>query len=251
MKLRKLGYYAESLLQLAAQLRNPWSLLRPLCGRSGEISFCSGLCLELRSALEVLIAAEVCCRDEYELGRLKAPRCIVDVGAGIGEFSVRAAALFPEASVLAFEPDAGRFERLRSNIRRSRVTNVAAFQVAVGDPSASRIPRAQVSGDLPFGRGITAAGGEVRSLSEYVSEAVDLLKIDCEGAELEVLQGMGESLTSKVRSVALEFHDFIEPGLSERAVKRLEGAGFECSLVRDRFASTQGHIFARNHVLLG
>lgn len=89
-----------------------------------------------------------------------------------------------------------------------------------------------------------------RTLSEVVEslalDRVDLLKIDCEGAELEVLQGLGPSDWPRVRQLVLEVHDVA--GRLAAVLALLREHGFD-SLVSEQEPGLEGtvlhNVFAR------
>ena len=74
-------------------------------------------------------------------------------------------------------------------------------------------------------------------ISEHHLEEMDLLKIDCEGAEYDGLIGIGESDWSKVKQVVVEVHD-IDDGLS-RVKARLNEIGLN-SMVIEQESSLEG-----------
>ena len=51
-------------------------------------------------------------------------------------------------------------------------------------------------------------------ISEHQIEEIDLLKIDCEGAEYDCLIGIGQDDWQKVKQVVVEVHD-IDDGLAQ------------------------------------
>ena len=62
------------------------------------------------------------------------------------------------------------------------------------------------------------------------SDTVDLVKMDIEGAELEVLPSADPETLARIKQIAVEFHDFWYPELSEKTenVKRqLQNHGFD------------------------
>lgn len=127
-----------------------------------------------------------------------------DVGAHIGEYALVASrAVGERGKVFAFEPGDGVYPFLVENIALNRAANVTPFQVAVGD----------ADGELAFNLGVDpghsrlviddhGARGLVSRSSVTVPvvtlasvEALegvtfDLIKIDVEGAEMDVLKGM-------------------------------------------------------------
>ena len=123
----------------------------------------------------------------------------VDVGAHIGLYTLLAASrVGPRGRVFAFEPAPDNFRVLQYNIAQNGFTNVSAEPVAVSrgrgravftlseNDSASHT----LAPALHKGRTIEA---ETISLDEYFSERkdrIDLVKLDAEGAELSILEGM-------------------------------------------------------------
>src|SRR5262245_24874789 len=61
---------------------------------------------------------------------------VVDIGANVGLYSLLLARLVgPEGRVFAFEPEPTLFRALADNCRRSRLTNLAPRNLALGDRS--------------------------------------------------------------------------------------------------------------------
>jgi FkbM family methyltransferase len=57
---------------------------------------------------------------------------IVDVGAGVGDFSLLAGSLAPEGKVIAFEAFSETFHLLQENINLNIFSNITAYHEAVG-----------------------------------------------------------------------------------------------------------------------
>jgi FkbM family methyltransferase len=176
-------------------------------------------------------------RDEYEID----PSCrtIVDAGANIGAFSLRAAREAPAARIIALEPFPATWSRLREHIGRNHLEGrVACRPWALGGSDAVR--RMDDAGDGPSqSRGLLGgdhAGGGVpveavtlaTLLRREQLDRVDLLKMDIEGSEHEVLAATPPEVLRRVGSIALEYHP-VAPKAALFA--RLLDAGF--ALVRD------------------
>lgn len=134
---------------------------------------------------------------------LKPGMTVIDAGAHIGQYSlVASASVGPAGRVHAFEPHPGLHRVLRRNLRRARCGNVDANRLALGRAAGARHLYLHPSGNAgaaslrPLELGETP-GPRVRvravTLDAYVAtrriRRVDLVKIDVEGAELEVLEG--------------------------------------------------------------
>ncbi len=217
MKLRKTGYYVRSLLAVLGTLDNPHRLPCLVLGRAVALDL-DGRRVWMSSALDVLVFKEVCIDDEYRLGELVDPHCIVDVGAGVGEFAVEAARRHPRARVLCFEPDPARYALLKRTIDDNDCTRVETHRAAVGT-DAFRLDRL----NLP---------------------AIDLLKIDCEGAEFDVLESLSPAQLAVTRRVALEYHDTGAERRSVSTSRFLGDHGFAVEVVPDRFDPSLGHVYA-------
>jgi hypothetical protein len=62
---------------------------------------------------------------------------------------------------------------------------------------------------------------------ENIIDRIDFLKIDCEGAEKQVLLGISDQNLSKVKKIALEFHlSHLTESDSMEIVERLTAQGF-------------------------
>jgi FkbM family methyltransferase len=158
-------------------------------------------------------------------GTLKQGMKFVDVGANWGLFTLAAARWVGSSGrVIALEPDPRILPKLKSNIRRNglnqaRVLAVAAAErdsnllLAAHDHAGENWGVSRLIEDSPAGQ--TTFTVQSRRLDSLLNEAeaeaaigaVDLVKIDVEGAEDRVLAGMEPGLSShRYRRILLEFH---------------------------------------------
>jgi FkbM family methyltransferase len=160
---------------------------------------------------------------------------VIDVGANIGLFILFLKRGHPDAAVLAFEPVPESVQALRKNIELHHLSDVSVHTVALGSRretdapfthypalpgNSTRHPHdkqlqqtvlarthpARWVARLHQDRAITVA---VERLSTYLDDdrAVDLLKVDVEGAELDVLQGIDARHWPLIREVVMEVQD--------------------------------------------
>src|SRR5215213_2892721 len=116
VKVAKSGYYLRSLVTLAG-LAQGGTLTARLLRPAGTLVLRDGLRIRIRSRIDLLVLVETLAGDAYGLRELEErARTIVDVGAGIGDFTVVAARAFPRARVVAFEPDPCAFALLVANV---------------------------------------------------------------------------------------------------------------------------------------
>jgi FkbM family methyltransferase len=162
--------------------------------------------------------------DEYGLARIEFERgdIVVDVGAHVGIFAIYLAKRYPDITILAFEPDPVNFANLLANIAANGVANVVPHRLAVtcdGRPfSLHRPPDNSAAAGGYFARPDGYARSTVDSITlddifeRHGIRRCKLLKIDCEGAEYEILPST--SVLDRVDWLSGEFH--VSESLKER-----------------------------------
>jgi FkbM family methyltransferase len=175
-----------------------------------------------------LIVDEVIRKIAYPLPRQG--QIILDLGAHIGTFSLLAARA--GARVIAFEPEASNFALLSANVRAYPAIEAVPLAVAgaSGSRTLGRQSRFTTSGWSLCTRAPDALQIECISLPEiwrqWRLEAVDLLKMNVEGAEYEIIRQLPIAYLRQITRVFVECHDFHGFDLSE-LTGRLRRAGFE------------------------
>lgn len=206
----------------------------------------NGLRFEVPELLDLLVLKETLFDDVYRLGELAdGPGLIVDVGAGIGDFTVFAASRLPRTWVVACEPNPQTFGVLERNVRRNGLSNVDIRCVAVGTQRTYTLGRDRWSAETStFQTGGPTFQAPAVSLDELIGNRdVHLLKIDCEGAELDVLESLDHSI-DRVRRIAVEYHDHLVEAAGARVEQVLGAKGFVVMREPDRYDGRIGYIHA-------
>ncbi len=168
---------------------------------------------------------------------------IIDCGANIGVAVLYWKRLYPHATILTFEPDPEIAAVLRSNITAAGI-NVEVNEAAVWTENGERQFSRLGAGTGRFGDGVPVS--TVR-LQDYLSEHVNLLKIDIEGAEIDVLTDCAQVLHN-IDRIFVEFHSFVDrPQRLNILVDLLTSAGFRLFIETEfcpspPFISTERHI---------
>ena len=134
---------------------------------------------------------------------------VMDIGANIGDFSLQVAQRCPTGRVIAVEPLSEHARILKGHIAMNAYRHVTCVQSAVGaeegmtgitvDGAQSR--QYSVSGRMESVRQTTLS----RLMDEHELAHVDLLKLDCEGAEWDILPA-AENALPRVRQICMEYH---------------------------------------------
>lgn len=149
----------------------------------------------------------------------------VDVGAHVGKYTVMVGRrLGSKGKVVAIEPNPANFQALLRNIAINNLKNVMALSMACGASSSKthlyrHIDMSGYSTHYNFGKGNIEV--ECRPLDTILEnlgiDEVRLMKIDVEGAEMEVLAGAERTLTqARNCTVILEAWSAEAPKVLER-----------------------------------
>ena len=161
---------------------------------------------------------------------------IIDAGANVGLSTLYIKSRFPNARVVALEPDRDNVEQMRWHLANNGCGDVRVVEAALW-PERTRLRFVGAGESLPSW-GLRVEPGEdgpVAALSpmdlirEHGIDQVDLLKLDVEGSEFPLFSAPDAATwLARVRSIIAEFHP--EFGNTYRIVEVLIRAGFD---VRD------------------
>ena len=173
----------------------------------------------------------------------------VDVGAHVGFFTLLAAReVGTTGKVYSFEPEPQNHSLLLKNLDFNGYSNVVAMQQAVSNKSGttelflSALDTGSHSIYSEAARGVTGSVVvDTTTLDSFLEEAgwpqIDLIKIDVEGAEISVLDGMSRFLESQhsVNLIMEYCPSLIASAGSDPAkmLDRLMDLGFEINVIED------------------
>jgi len=143
--------------------------------------------------------------------RLKSESVFVDVGANVGYFSLLAASRC--ARVISFEPNPICVSTLKSNIELNRFGNVDVRPVGLSDRRGTAVLHMSSDANLGAGSLNDTAGAALPIVLETLDDQLhdtspSLIKIDVEGAELQVLRGATSILHRDAPDVICEVSEY-------------------------------------------
>jgi FkbM family methyltransferase len=154
------------------------------------------------------------------LDRLVMPGAtVLDVGANIGYNTVHAARLAgTRGRVVAIEPTPDNLAVLRRNVAASGLSNIVIEPVAVGSAPGVRDlfvrgEKSAVNSFYPescYAHVTDVLRVPVVPLDNLASDGADVVKIDVEGAELDVLEGMPRLLQRPRTALIIEWHPLLQ-----------------------------------------
>ncbi len=227
--LRRLLYYAASVPTLLTGVRNWPALVSLAAGQRGVLELRDGSRFAVRSPMDAWIVKESLLDREYERASVPLERgwSVLDIGAGLGDFSVWAASRAGTGVVHAYEPAPESAALLRANLLLNGCTQVQAFPCAVSS-TPGRITLDMSGGvAVQYTTTVSVAGagngpspsGCIRVESITLASALDrlpggccdYLKLDTEGAEYDILMQEPPESLERIHHICMEYHE--RPGL--------------------------------------
>jgi FkbM family methyltransferase len=173
-----------------------------------------------RGEVDRAIVKDIWERDVYGVRRVdQPPATVVDLGAHVGAFSVRAHQAWPKARIIACEPDSDNFQLLQQNVQTCK--NVETIRAAIVAEEVNEVDFFQVTDKAHQNSGggscSRAEPGAVKIRVSAMSVCrlwqsmnigkCDFLKIDCEGLEIPILGALAQSgYLPDVAVIAGEWH---------------------------------------------
>ena len=205
-----------------------------------------------------LLVQEVWIERCYETAthRIPAGGAIVDIGANVGAFALWAARHRPNCTLICVEPSPRALDHLRANLARNTVRDATIIAGACGQPGRATLWAGErSSGDtlkpLDGDRTRPLAEVEVLDLDQVLARSAHSgpvwLKLDCEGAERDIIEHASDAALGRVTGMALEFHAERAGCTLDEMCGLLERRGFEV----ERVIRQEGRMAAGDYLFAG
>ncbi len=171
---------------------------------------------------------------EYDIQLNETPSVIIDCGANVGLSAVFFANKYPDAKIVAIEPDEQNFKFLKQNTTPYK--NVICLKKAVWSDSLAMKLNNVGTGSWGFQTAVAAATDTNTIDSITIPEImesngfakIDLLKIDIEGAEKELFSANFDSWLPKTKVIAIELHGFLDKEIPDIFYNTISQYSFKC-----------------------
>jgi len=175
---------------------------------------------------------------------------IIDVGAHIGLFALFASQFCKNGKIFCYEPIKENYKILIENIEMNQIQNIFPNNLAV-TKETSRVKiflNDDQSGHSMFIQNKNFVEVDSKSLSDiFIDNGIkecDFLKLDCEGAEYEIIESLPSDLFTKINKTAIEYHMVdTKPELLEQLINKFKQFSFSVH-TRSLFADI-GFLFAK------
>lgn len=198
---------------------------------------------EIIEALGVILT-----EDEYGLKRFSEnpPLTIIDVGGNIGLFSMVARARFPDAKIHCYEPSPDLIPILKSNLNKLNVK-------LSNEGLDSRQQRVRMIDRGPSGAWMTEADDTgnittipLRDAVKKIGGSVDLIKLDCEGAEWNIFRDTEG--WKGVRNLVMEYHLWAGDRSLHDLIDCVQHLGFHIARLEEHQNNFNGILWATKSV---
>jgi FkbM family methyltransferase len=192
----------------------------------GEIRMWDGFKINVKSFNDICVMDEVFIDRVYDVKNIVPKSGVVfDVGAHIGTFSLYAVKFLKARKVYSFEPCPENFAILNANVQSNHLdATIKPIQKAIFGETGSRALFLSEKNDgmhslyfdNPQAKRLKVECITLKqAFEENHIEHVDCLKLDCEGAEWDILKTIDHETLSKISVITMEYHfkpkdDFVE-----------------------------------------
>ena len=213
-----------------------------ICSWTKDESFVDPVDLSFMREQDPAIYREVIEANQYQLSvsriqnykNKQKNRSVIDIGANIGAFSLLAASMGAD-QVVSVEPISATYNRLTSNINRAGFKNVKAFKHLVSDkPGVEHKVSINDNAGANSMYNVSNQNFEVvttitlHDILENLTGNDIMLKLDCEGAEYDILLNASDADMSRIDEIMMEIHTDLHPYHKGTAIieDRLTQLGF-------------------------
>lgn len=212
--------------------------------------------LDLSTEADISVAAEIFKHREYRIAEeaIKNAEVILDVGAHKGFFAAYCSALNPKAKIFCVEPEKNNIMALNNNKKNNKLKIVTIIEAALSDKTGQADLVVTADSHNHYLDQIAPEGDSIQKtntfnfsdlLQEYKIKFISLLKMDIEGGEYAVFDGIHTDDFAKIKNIVMEYHNF--PDRNYKTIeKQLRENGFGVQVFPSKFDKTMGFIFANN-----
>ncbi len=247
-------------MTLLTKFENPGKIVAIFLGKAKELPTeiqikKSSLHFRVRTPMDIWVIKETCIDMDYLPDSMKVDSGwnIVDIGAGLGDFTVLTAKNSPNGTVHAYEPLPESSQLLHHNLALNSIQNAICFAEAVAAKSGTltiasgnveAVSTQFVHTSKSNEQTVTAVSLQT-VLNRLPNQHCDWMKIDCEGGEFDIILNSPPELLSRIDRLSMEYHDSLTARNHLDLVKHLKSNGFQVDFRENPVHADLGFIFAK------
>jgi FkbM family methyltransferase len=194
-----------------------------------KINFKNGIQCIIRNKFDVIAFYENFFMETNcptDLMSIRKKDVIIDIGAHVGYFTLYASNIAKEGKIYSFEPTNQTYQILEENVILNKLKNVKTTNCGVSDQVGTAI--LYIDDENSIGNSMFISNNKkiekikVTNINKIIGDnhidKINLLKLDCEGAEFSILMKLSNREIEKIEKISVEVH----LDLSETNLKDLE-----------------------------
>lgn len=171
------------------------------------------------------------------LFKIKPTDTVVDIGGHIGIFSLFASKRAKMGKIFCFEPNPNNFSLLQKHIEINNIKNILCYNLAVSNNV--KVKEFYIAKNryftgrhslLPYNGPSDKILVKSTSLENIIKmnniDRINFLKLDCEGAEFEILFNLKNDILNRIDRISMEFHNIDEKNNAINLKSFLQNNGF-------------------------
>jgi len=165
---------------------------------------------------------------------IKSSDTVIDVGAHIGLFTLYASQSCKIGNIYSYEPVKENFEILKENMNINNLKNVKIFNLAVSNSNSTitLFMNNDESGHSMFSESseniIVKSTSLMKIFDDNKIKECNFLKLDCEGAEYEIIEKLPSTYFEMIEKIIIEYHMVdSHPELLEKLQNKLSANNFK------------------------
>ena len=195
---------------------------------------------------DIAIFEQIFIDKEYDVEVAFSPKTIIDLGANVGYASLFFNSKFPQAKIIALEPEANNFKQAQKNVASYK--NIQLLNGAIWHNNDELFLVDNGLGEAGFMINATEGSQSIQAytipelMKLMATNEIDILKIDIEGAEKEIFENNTASWLPKTKIVIVETHDRYRIGTSKAVFAAMIQYNFSLELSGENLIFTNNDL---------